>query len=127
MIKIKVADIIIILLCMSTALVAGYFIYGNYSPPELLEITSRGDTWVFHLGQNKEIPISGPLGSSIIVIDNRQAFFQYSPCADKLCVKSGHIGRSREWIGCLPNMIFIRIKGDAAAVRAENEIDTFTF
>ncbi|MCL2480929.1 MAG: NusG domain II-containing protein [Spirochaetaceae bacterium] len=127
MIKFKVVDIITILLSMTAAFVAGFIIYGNYSPPELLEITCRDGTMIYPIGQDKDLSIKGPHGDSIIVIENKQAYFRYSPCPDKLCVKSGHLGKSGEWAGCLPNMIFIRIMGQGE-VKAENEkIDTLSY
>ncbi|MCL2792397.1 MAG: NusG domain II-containing protein [Spirochaetaceae bacterium] len=126
MIKIKIMDIIVILLSISAAFVAGFIIYGNYSPPELLEITSRDGIMVYRLGEDREIPIRGPRGNSIIIIENKQAHFQYSPCPDKLCIKSGHLARSGDWTGCLPNMIFMRIIGEE--VKSENEkIDTLSY
>ena len=126
MIKIKTVDIIAILLSVTAAFAAGFIIYGNYSPPELLEITSRDGTMVYHLEQDKEISITGPRGNSIIVIESKQAFFQYSPCPDKSCVKSGNLTKSGDWTGCLPNMIFLRIIGEEK--KAEHEkIDTLSY
>jgi len=127
MVKFKAADIIAILFSITAASIAGFIIYGNYSPPELLEITCRDGTMVYTLGEDKEVSVKGPAGSSIIVIKEKQAFFQYSPCPDKLCVKSGHLIKTGEWAGCLPNMIFIRITGKEK-VKTENEkIDAISY
>ena len=127
MIKLKAADIIAILLSTAVAFVAGFIIYGNYTPPELLEITCKDGTMVFRLEQEKEISIKGPRGDSVIVIQNKQAYFQYSPCPDKLCVKSGNLIKAGDWAGCLPNMVFIRITG-AEKVKTENEkIDAISY
>ena len=127
MIKLKVVDIIVTLLTIIAALTAGFIIYRNYTPPELLEITCRDGIMVYRLGQDKEISINGPLGDSMIVIENKQAYFKYSPCPDKLCEKSGHLEKSGEWTGCLPNMIFIRITGEKE-VKTENEkIDALSY
>ncbi|MCL2704697.1 MAG: NusG domain II-containing protein [Spirochaetaceae bacterium] len=127
MIKFKAADIIAILLCLIVAFVAIYIIYGNYSPPELLEISYRDGTLVYPLSQDKDIYVKGPRGNSTIIIKSKQAYFQYSPCPDKLCVKSGDLVKSGEWAGCLPNMIFIRIIGEEK-VKTENEkIDALSY
>jgi len=127
MIKLKVIDIIAILLSMTAAFVAGFIIYGNYTPPVLLEITCRDGTMVYPLGQDKDISIKGPRGNSIIIIKNKKAYFEYSPCPDKLCVKTGHLGKSGDWAGCLPNMIFLRISGDEKVKRENEEIDTISY
>ncbi len=127
MIKIKIVDIIATLFSLATALTAGFIIYSNYTPPELLEITCRDGVMVYPLVQDKEIAVDGPLGDSIIIIENKQAYFKYSPCPDKLCVKSGRLEKSGEWTGCLPNMIFIRIVGEEE-VKIENEkTDTLSY
>ena len=124
MIKLKIADFAAILISSASALITGFFIYQGYSPPELLEISSPEGRSVYQLDINREIHAHGPLGDSIIVIENKEAYFLDSPCPDKLCVKSGHLDDSGEWAGCLPNRIFIKIRG---AEKENEKIDTLSF
>ena len=124
MIKFKTIDIIVIVLSLSAAITSGFIIYSNFTPPELLEITCREGTIVYRLEQDKNISIQGPLGESKVIIENKLAFFQHSPCPDKLCIKTGQLGKSGEWAGCLPNMIFIRITGEE---KKNEKIDSISF
>ena len=127
MIKLKAVDIIVILLSATAAIAAGFIIYGNYTPPELLEITCRDGTMVYRLDQDKEISIKGPRGDSVIFIENKQGYFQNSPCPDKLCVKSGTLKKSGDWAGCIPNMVFIRIMGEEKGKSKDEKIDAFSY
>jgi hypothetical protein len=34
-----------------------------------------------------------------------------SPCPEKICVKTGRISKPGQWIACLPNRVFISIRG----------------
>ncbi len=108
---IKIADIAAIALSLTTAITAGFYIYDGYSSPELLEITASSGKEVYQLDRDRVLYIKGPLGDSVILIRDREAYFLDSPCPDKLCVKSGHLDSTGDWAGCLPNRVFIRITG----------------
>ncbi|MDX9802223.1 MAG: NusG domain II-containing protein [Spirochaetia bacterium] len=124
MIKLKIADIAVIVLSLAAAVTAGFYIYDGYKAPELLEITAASGKSVYQLDQDRKLIINGPLGDSVIIIKEKEAWFLDSPCPDKLCVKTGHINDSGEWAGCLPNRVFIRITGKG---EDDEKIDAVSF
>lgn len=65
----------------------------------------------FSLEEDRLIPVDGKLGTTRVKIVNKGVRVLDSPCPHKLCVKSGPISRSGETLVCLPNRVFIRIKG----------------
>ncbi len=122
--RIKAGDYAAIILSISIALISGLLIYTGYPPPELLEISSDSGKSVYPLDQERVLEIEGPIGISVIVISGKSAWFRDSPCPDKLCVKTGHLHDSGHWAGCLPNRIFIRIKGKE---KEDEKIDSLSF
>lgn len=111
----KIGDILSLFLAVGAAFGTGYYVYGGgFKQPAMVEITAEMGTSLYSIDKNRQIPVKGPLGDSIIVIEDNKAFFKDSPCPDKLCVKAGKIHVSGQWAGCLPNQIFIRIIGETA-------------
>ncbi|HHW91673.1 MAG TPA: NusG domain II-containing protein [Firmicutes bacterium] len=64
------------------------------------------------LEPGKEIPITGPLGDSILEMGEDKVRLVDSPCPDHLCVYMGWISRPGEIIVCLPNMVMVRVEGE---------------
>ncbi len=127
MVRPRFADIAAIILSTATAAVMGFMIYSGYTEPEIIEITAPSGIMVYQLDQDREISVRGPLGDSLIVIKNGEAFFADSPCPDKLCVKTGHLHDAGQWAGCLPNRIFIKIKGAEKKEDKHEKIDALSF
>ncbi len=55
--------------------------------------------------------IRGPLGETVISIENGTARIVNSPCPHKYCVRMGSISRRSEIIVCVPNRVFMTIRG----------------
>mgnify|MGYP000849071239 FL=1 len=75
-----------------------------------IEDGSRAD-YVFSLANAIEKKIEGPLGSTVIKIENGKARIQASPCNKKYCVHQGWINKVNEAIVCIPNQIHLSIVG----------------
>lgn len=60
--------------------------------------------------KNEEIPLSGPLGVTIVAIRGGKVFVVTSPCPDKVCIKTGKIPDDTDFIACIPNRVFIRMR-----------------
>ncbi|HHL2029701.1 TPA: NusG domain II-containing protein [Clostridium perfringens] len=58
------------------------------------------------------IKIEDGLGVNEICINKGQVYMNYSNCTDKVCMRQGKISKIGESIVCLPNRVFIEIKGD---------------
>ncbi|WP_415279748.1 NusG domain II-containing protein [Clostridium perfringens] len=61
---------------------------------------------------NKIIKIEEGLGGNEICINKGQVYMNHSNCTDKVCMRQGKISKIGESIVCLPNRVFIEIKGD---------------
>lgn len=61
---------------------------------------------------NKIIKIEEGLGVNEICINKGRVYMNHSNCTDKVCMRQGKISRIGESIVCLPNRVFIEIKGD---------------
>ena len=110
--KIKIVDILLILLFLATIIYFSINIFiGNNGKPKQLVIESGDNLWYYQLDKNKEVKIQGILGESTIKIEDGFVFFEDSPCPNKLCVQSYAITKNGEWIACLPNGVFVRIEG----------------
>ena len=75
-----------------------------------IEDGSRAD-YVFSLANAIEKKIEGPLGSTVIKIENGKARIQASPCNKKYWVHQGWINKVNEVIVCIPNQIHLSIVG----------------
>lgn len=60
--------------------------------------------------KDEEIPLSGPLGVTIVAVRQGRVFVVTSPCPDKICIKTGKIPDDTEFIACIPNRVVIRVK-----------------
>ena len=66
----------------------------------------------YSLYQNGEYSLNG--GTNVLVIENGQAYVNYSNCPDHTCEKTGKIQYVGQTIVCLPNLLTITIKGEAS-------------
>jgi hypothetical protein len=71
-----------------------------------------GETLVHDLGRDAVLRVEGAIGTTVIVVEDRQAAFTSSPCKHQLCVGRGKIGRAGEWVLCLPNGVIAEISGE---------------
>jgi len=74
-------------------------------------ITASGEETLPLNQGNQELSIDGPLGTSVISIENGQARFIHSPCRGKQCIHSGWLARGGDFAACLPNRVSITVIG----------------
>lgn len=77
----------------------------------LLVIDLNGER-EYNLYQKRLIKCNGILGEVTIEINEGKARVVESNCKDKLCIKKGWISNVGEYSICLPNQVFIIIKGE---------------
>ena len=132
--KFKAADFLVFTIFLIITCVFCFFIFRNINGNKKQLVLSNGkDEWIYPLSKDAKLEIPGRLGNSIIKIENGSAFFEDSPCDNKLCVFSHKVSRIGEWTACLPNGIIIKIEGSKkksgrqsnSAVK-ETEIDAWT-
>ena len=73
----------------------------------------QGDNVIgtYDLNQSRELHIKGPLGESIIAINNGRAHFKQSPCPGQYCVHQGWLSHAGQVAICLPNQISLQLMG----------------
>ncbi len=76
---------------------------------------------IYDLSQTRELHIKGPLGESIIVINNGQARFKQSPCPNQYCVHQGWLSHAGQVAICLPNQVSLQLLG------AKNNYDSLNY
>jgi hypothetical protein len=78
------------------------------------EEAGRGKTaqqWIYPLDAEATLRVPGPLGETVVVMGDGGVQVVSSPCPEKICVKTGKISKPGQWIACLPNRVFISIRG----------------
>lgn len=63
------------------------------------------------LSRNQSISVPGPLGTTVITIENRRARIARDPSPRQYCVRQGWLSRAGEAAICLPNQISMELAG----------------
>jgi len=63
------------------------------------------------LSRNQQIEVPGPLGVSVISIQNRKARIASDPSPRQYCVRQGWLQQSGEIALCLPNQVSVELTG----------------
>lgn len=66
----------------------------------------------YSLNQERAIDVTGPLGSTRIIIHHHQARIQSSPCRNQYCVRQGWLSHAGQAAICLPNRITLELVGE---------------
>lgn len=102
-------------IAVSLFVIGGFslYAYGGRAKAGDVVIEASGVQWIYPLNIDRTEAVKGPLGDTIVVIKGGKAFVQDSPCPDKLCVHMPAISQPGQWIACLPNRVFIRVRGSS--------------
>ncbi len=120
--KLKFFDFFIISLFIGIIVLISVSTYNKGGEAESVIIEAEGKSSVYMLDTDRRIEAPGPLGNTIVIIENREVFVEDSPCRDKLCVIAGPISKPGEWNACMPNKVFIRIPEST-----QQEIDSISY
>ncbi len=63
------------------------------------------------LSRDQQIEVPGPLGTSIVSIQNRKARIASDPSPRQYCVRQGWLEHSGEIALCLPNQVSVELVG----------------
>jgi hypothetical protein len=111
--KLRVFDYAAILL--SLLVIAGFSVYaysGRNKAGDVV-IEASGQQWIYPLNVDRREVVKGPIGDTIVVVKGGKAFVEDSPCPDKICVHMGAISEPGQWVACLPNKVFVRVRGNS--------------
>lgn len=63
------------------------------------------------LSRNQQIEVPGPLGTSIITVENRKVRITSDPSPRQYCVRQGWLQQAGEIAICLPNEVSVELTG----------------
>jgi hypothetical protein len=110
-VPIKGLDIVMILLALGLTGTSAFAAYVKPSNTIQVLINGSGREWVFPLDTDERVTVAGPLGDTIVRIQDNQAWVESSPCTNQVCVAAGHVNAQGDWVACLPNNVFLMIEG----------------
>ena len=116
-------DFAIIALIIALTVLAGLRIYGNRGKSARLVIEGPSGRWIYPLDHDARVPITGPLGDTVVEIKDGKGRIKSSPCPNQTCVAAPGISRPGEWNACLPNEVIIRV--ESAGEEKDGGIDAF--
>jgi len=127
-IGLRIGDILIFLIALTILLASYGLINSGFGSSDtkgdlILKISAPGGEWIYPLDKKMEIGVDGPLGTTIVNIDNGKAWISESPCTNKICIAAGVITSYNSWVACLPNKVLISISGS----NIEDEVDNVSF
>ncbi len=110
------ADIIVISVILVISLLVLLLISltkkeGAFAVVEIKQKDGTVTVTEYSLALNGEYELNG--GTNVLVIENGEAYLNYSNCPDHTCENTGKIRYVGETIICLPNRLSITVKGDA--------------
>ncbi len=84
-------------------------------------VVSSDDRIVFvaSLDKDQRVELDGPLGITILQIENGAARIISSPCSQKICIGMGEARYSGDLLACVPNQLVITIEGNSDGEDAE--------
>jgi len=108
----KVADILIIFTAAGFTVFSAYAAY--MKPQSLSQVLIKGQDreWTFPVNAQETVAVPGPLGDTVIRIQNGGVWVESSPCKNQTCTGAGTISRQGQWAACLPNNVLLIIRGE---------------
>lgn len=67
------------------------------------------------LAQNRDFEITGPLGTTVVSVENRRVRVAKDPSPRQYCVKQGWLSQAGETALCLPNQVSVELAGASKA------------
>jgi hypothetical protein len=116
-------DYLALVLSIATVVAAGVFAYGGQTQASEVSVENDEGTFLYPLDQDRTISVGGPLGETIVEIEEGRVHVHESPCRDKICIAAGWLDSAGQWTACLPNRVFVRVQGG----ESEDGVDAQTF
>ena len=109
--KLRAVDYLAVLISLLAIGGFSLYAYAGRSGAGEAVIEASGSQWIYSLNSDRRETVTGPLGVTVIAIQGGRAMILDSPCPDKLCVHMPAVSKPGQWIACLPNRVFVRIRG----------------
>lgn len=111
-VKARILDFFILLIFAAAVIFPAIKIFGGKSTKKNLIVQTRTEKYAYALDKELHLEFEGLIGKSRIAVSDGNAWFEDSPCDNKICVESGKITGPNQWAACLPNGIIIYIEGE---------------
>jgi hypothetical protein len=100
--------------CLIILSLASYpFVRRMTKAGETVQIEANGTVYeLVSLHTNQSFSVPGPLGNTIVVVQDGKVSVAESPCRAKICVRTGHIAHNGDLIVCVPNKVVVRVTGN---------------
>ena len=117
---VKLPDVVIILLFAALTAYSAYAIYAARSggTPMVIIQGPGNRTWVYPLDSEQTVRVRGILGGDTVIrISGGEAWAEFSPFDNQVCVGMGRVGAGTwwPWVACLPNHVMFTIEGGDAS------------
>jgi hypothetical protein len=112
---ITVLDTGIIVLALGAVLFSAAAVYVPGGGLPLVVVESDGRRWEFPLDATETIVVDGPLGDTVVELQEKLARVVSSPCTGQNCVASGAIRGHGQWIACLPNRVMVSVQAGGSS------------
>ena len=116
--------IIIIAVVLGALALFCIWFYNSRAQGNVAVITHNGRrVGAYPLNKDRTIEIKDSNGkvTNTVVIKNGEVFMKSADCPDQICVHQGHKSKNGESITCLPNKVFVEVRG-----KSKSSVDTMT-
>lgn len=118
---IKRGDVALIMVLAMLDAVAFVRVYHGGDPGADARIYGpEGEVASVALHQERQVQVTGTLGTSVIEVGGGRVRFLHSPCRRKLCLHSGWADRAGAHLACLPNRVAVRVEAAARSFDSFN-------
>ncbi|MEI6876114.1 MAG: NusG domain II-containing protein [Spirochaetota bacterium] len=111
--RLKPLDFLIIAVALVATVFVSVAVLGGRDGGISVRISGPDGEWDYPLARDREVKVSGPLGTTLVSIREGRVLVEASPCRNQTCVFAGSIDRGGQWLACLPNRVFVRLEGGA--------------
>ncbi|MDX9784376.1 MAG: NusG domain II-containing protein [Spirochaetia bacterium] len=122
--RFRLLDVLIAAIGLGLVFLSVSLVYSDSQGRLMVHISGWEDEWLQPLDRPAVIEVPGPLGITVVHIENNSVHIESSPCPNQTCVAAGDIGTANLWIACLPNNVFVNIEGAGDPLEA---LDASTF
>ncbi len=115
--KLPVVDRLI-LLCACLIAFGSFALFLNLQTGQRVSVYA-GSELVYNvpLDEDRLLEVNGPLGVTVVKVENHRVRVVSSPCPNQICVRSGAAEHVHDLIACLPNHVFVKIEGEESHER----------
>ena len=88
-----------------------FFVYGSSSGAATVAVKGEDAFYVYPIESASRVSVLGPLGETVVVLEDNGVRIERSPCKNQSCVAMGTIRRRGQWLACLPNAVLVTVEG----------------